>query len=333
MNYRFFITGGAGFIGSSLIAYLNSLGYEDIYILEKPSWPKKWKNLVGLKYRDVLDAPFYNNSRDWAKLFEKYIQLKESVFINLGADSATAAASDLETYHTNVVLPQYLIKICGPDNVRFIQASSAAVYGAEENNFQERVDGLKPTNFYGWTKLEVDKYIDSCKDQKFFKENVFSLRFFNVYGPRENYKKGMCSVIYKWINQGIDAPNCAVELFKSDRANYKNGEQSRDFVYVEDVCKIIYHCATVRAEDELGGIYNVGSGETTLYNSVISNISSVLDWHPDIQYIDMPPLVKQHYQYRTRADLTNLRTKLNYQENMTPLRKGIEKTYRYIIEN
>ena len=307
------ITGGCGFIGANLIKYLNSLGFENIGIFEKGDWTKKWKNLIGLKYNNVLDR---------MEIFKSYYN--KGIVINLAANSSTLSEPSLETYNDNTLYSNKLIYHCITNNIKIIHASSASIYG-KSDNFHEIQGNFKPINFYAWTKLKTDEYIEKNATSI---NNIYSLRFFNVYGSNlEQYKGPMASVVYKWLTQKINGDN-SIQLFKSLDSNYIDGAQERDFVHVDDICKVVYHCMSV---DNKGGIYNVGTGATTSYLNIAKLVLKirVVD-EKLIEFIDLPPGLVNSYQYRTCADITRLRNVLEYKDNFVKIEDGIKDTYKLI---
>ena len=308
------ITGGCGYIGSTLIEYLNNKGITNIDIYDVGDWTKKWKNLIGLKYNKIED--------NW-KIFNEY----HDVIISLGANSATTAEPSLETYNGNTSWSNTLITHLKESKTRLIHASSASVYGSEEKDFNPRVQGLKPINFYAWTKLKTDEYIEDLN----FPSNIYSLRFFNVYGGiREQYKGPMSSVIYRWLTQDITSLN-KIQLFKSLRADFKDGEQSRDFIYVEDICSIIYHCMFT---ENPGGIFNAGSGKAENWLTIAKEVLKVRGLDQNwIQFIDMPEKLMKQYQYFTQSDNTTLIQNLGYNKKFTSIQEGIKLTWEQIQKN
>jgi ADP-L-glycero-D-manno-heptose 6-epimerase len=297
-NQNIFIFGGAGFLGSSLISYLNSLGYSNITIFENDNIHKKWKNLVGLKFNQILDK----------EKVEDFHYKEDSVFLLLGARSSTFAKEDSDTYYHNVVYPKKVINLL-PNN-KIIFASTAAIYG-NSGNFKESNLTGSPTNFYSFTKSLVDQYIDSLK-----RDNVYSLRLNNMYGSREFFKsEDSQSPIYKWLTSN-NFPSI-----------YLNPEFKRDFIYVNDVCKVIFHILNL--EQEKGGIYNVGSGVANAWQEVLRGVSECRggnDWFK-LEREEPEFIKKPSYQRFTQADITLLREKLCYKELMTSLEDGIKNVW------
>jgi len=313
-NSKIAVTGGLGFIGASFIRFLNSEGYTNIDIYQK-NWESKWKNSIGLIY----NKPIYRLALNY-KNIESMRCKKYDVVIHLAADSSTTAPPTFETWFNNFHIPTRMFEVLD-SKTKIIFASSASVYGSEESDFAERVAGLQPINFYAYTKLSVDEYIILNNPP-----NVTSLRFFNVYGgPLEQYKGKMCSVIHKWLTDPI-TENSPISLFKSYRPNYTDGMQERDFIHVEDVCRVIL--AAIRSDKN--SIYNVGTGKSSTYKNIAQNILSLRKIDVPIHYKDMPSELSQQYQYKTVANITKLRHVMNYTAPMRTVEQGIEKTYKEI---
>lgn len=304
------ITGGFGFIGSNLIEFLNKKGIVPSIISPVN---RNWRNVVGLKFRIIRDTEIR----------------QDSIIVHLGANVDTTEEMNSILWDNNV---NYTIKLLNSiPHKKFIYASSAAVYGKEDKNFVERIGGLKPLNAYGFTKWYLDNFIFT--DRVYPNLSIYGLRFFNVYGPREDYKYNMASVVHKALvkneelynSSNLDS-NPVWNLFKSYKAKIPDGEQKRDFVYVEDVCNMIWFFINNSPEN---GIYNIGSGKATSFNQLIKAIDS----RAQIEYIEMPSNLKKQYQYYTCANLTKL-SKAGFDINqMHTIEEGIQKTKEYILGN
>jgi nucleoside-diphosphate-sugar epimerase len=247
------------------------------------------------------------------------------VVIHLGAHTETDLEPSEQSYRNNFLHTKHLVDGLTP-NKKLIFASSASVYGNPiDLNFSERVFGLKPENFYAYTKLECDRYIHSHNHNN----NIYSLRFFNVYGARERHKvdKNMCSPIYKWLTGGYTKEN-KITILTIPNNTTSTHKFERDFVYVEDVCKVIYHCMT--NSNKVGDIYNVGTGISVDWKTVAetvlraNNYENIDDF---ITYRDFNThMSSTGYQYYTRANLDKLRNKLNYTEPFNDIVSGVTKT-------
>lgn len=294
MNKQIVITGGFGFIGSNLVRLLNSKGITPYIIDKTDAIGRKWRNMVGLSFNLVKAIPCIVDS-DWR-------------VIHLGADVDTTAPMTAALWENNVDYSLNLWRETMDREGRFIYASSASIYGAEEVDFRERVEGMKPLNAYAFTKWQLDS---AFKD----KPNVYGLRFFNCYGSGEEHKAGMRSLVQRAVS-GDFVKDGVFEIFKTGRPDIKDGDQARDFIHVEDVCSVIWHF--IETEDTKGGLFNVGSGVATSFNQ----IAEVLGVQP--KYIDMPIIVKDQYQFYTKADLTKLRAH-GYDKLFMSVAEGIAK--------
>lgn len=313
------ITGGAGFIGSCLVRYLNDIGMTNIVIVDELGKTEKWKNLVGKRVVDVIDkAVFF----DWLNGRESIIE----AFIHLGAcsDTQETDASYLldNNYRFSIRLAEYALN----NRQRFIYASSAATYGDGSMGFSDdpkTFDRLQPLNMYGFSKHLFDLWI---KNQGLL-DNVVGLKYFNVFGPNEYHKGNMASAITRMVpavqsGQGI-------QLFKStDPARFGDGEQVRDFIYVKDVVRMTY----AFLENDDMGIFNIGSGVSSTWNALATAVYKAMDKEPNIQYIDMPPAMVPHYQNYTCADMAKTRKVLKKKASTMPLEESVADYVRnYLI--
>jgi ADP-L-glycero-D-manno-heptose 6-epimerase len=284
------ITGGAGFIGSGVVRYLNDKGINNLIIVDELGKTEKWKNLVGKKFSDVIPK---------SQLFN-WLEGKESLieaFIHLGAcsDTMETNASYLleNNYRYSVRLAEYALK----NDQRFIYASSAATYGDGSQGFvdnQEQLFTLQPLNMYGFSKQLFDQWA--------FNEGVLNqlvgLKYFNVFGPNEAHKGRMASAITRMVPQILKGEK--VRLFKStDLDQFADGEQKRDFIYVKDAVRMT--CAFL--SNDVGGIYNIGSGKASTWNELAHAVFQAVDRTPQIEYIDMPSELVSKYQNYSRADM------------------------------
>ena len=331
---RVAITGGCGFIGSNMVKYLNELGVTDIDIFDYETEHSRWKNLVGLKYKSI-ESP--NKLFQRVRLMVKHKDSgnwncgKYDAIIALGAWSQTTLENTEDNYINNFNYMKEVFRLSR--NFKIIFASSASIYGLEEEDFTERLNGLTPINFYAYTKYKCEEILSVPSFQKYCNmANIYSLRFFNVYGgKREQYKGSQASVIYKWMTQRIDLWD-KLKLFKSPNQKYKDGEQARDFVYVRDVCDVIRHC--IVEPEGLGGVYNVGSGVACTWLQVakeiliIRGIANLNNWKDYIEFVDMPKELEDQYQYYTKADLNKLRYDLKYPGKITYLTQGIYESWQ-----
>ena len=310
---KILITGGAGFIGSSLIEYLNQCGLDESNIdVVHPNWYSKWRNLVGLKYK-IINLDIEDLCNTFAFHYYNFV-------IHLGANSSTTMKEDKDEWGKNYRTSTYLINSCinKQNPIPVIFASSASVYGSEEKDFSERVTGLTPTSFYAFSKLKVDEFIEKLNSPK-----IYSLRFFNVYGgKREVYKGPMSSVVHRWLYMP-KANN--IELFKSYRASIPDGQQKRDFIHISDICKVIKFIIDNVSSDK-GGIYNLGTGVATAYSEIASEISILQN--RNIVFKDLPFELRNQYQYYTCANINKLRNSLGYKDQFLSIEQGIFQSFK-----
>ncbi len=318
----YIVTGGAGFIGSAFVWELNKRGIEDVIIVDNLSSSQKWKNLNGLKITDYIHK-------------DKFIQeirikgLSKSVkgVIHLGACSSTTEQDADYLMENNFHYTRDLFVISQKNNIRFINASSAATYGDGEHGFTGDIDTipqLRPLNMYGYSKQLFDLW--SIKTQNI--NNLVSLKFFNVYGPNEYHKDGMRSVVCKAVSQIEESGK--LKLFGSYHKDYKDGEQMRDFVYIKDVVALMYW---LLENPQVCGIYNVGQGKARTWNDLARAVFSSMGKQENIEYIAMPLELQGKYQYYTQADMTWL-DKVNYPHKFMTLEEGVKDyVQEYLLKN
>jgi ADP-L-glycero-D-manno-heptose 6-epimerase len=310
-NENIVVTGAAGFIGSCLVGYLNDKGYNNLILVDDFSRSDKAPNLAG-KHFDV------KVEREVA--FEWLTEQKPTVrfFFHIGARTDTTEFNYAIHQHLNVEFSKQVWQYCATNHIPLVYASSAATYGAGELGYDDRHDivpSLKPLNPYGLSKNEFDKWALRQTNQPPF---WAGLKFFNVYGPNENHKGRMASVIFHAFNQIRNGG--VVRLFRSHRPDYEDGRQLRDFIYVKDVLQVCYWLMEQRPES---GIYNLGTGKARAFEDLVKATFSGLDLPPQIQYIDMPEDIRSTYQYFTEANMAKLRG-AGYKEEFQSLEKGVD---------
>jgi ADP-L-glycero-D-manno-heptose 6-epimerase len=293
-----------------MVAELNARGHDNLLLVDHLGSDEKWKNLVGLRYEDMI-LPAQLLERLDGKLG------KVDAIIHLGACSATTER-DADYLLTNNY--QYTRKLCEwslANNTRFVYASSGATYGDGEKGYSDD-DAITPTlvplNMYGYSKHMFDLW---ALQQNLFKQ-IVGLKYFNVYGPYEEHKGDMRSVVIKSYEQ-ISVTG-GVKLFKSYRPEYKNGEQKRDFIYVKDTVDVTLHFALEHRA--VGGLFNCGTGEARSWNDLAKAVFAAMGKKPQIEYIDMPPALRGKYQYFTQADVSKLRRAGGYTKPFTSLEAG-----------
>jgi ADP-L-glycero-D-manno-heptose 6-epimerase len=313
------LTGGAGFIGTNTLITLNDLGHRDILVVDHVGSTEKWKNLVGCDYREYV-----HKDRLWGWL-ARYPQEKIAAIIHLGACTDTMEMDFDYLTVNNVQYSQKLWQICAEKGVPFIYASSAATYGDGSLGFSDdhaQTHRYRPINPYGLSKHLFDLW---ALKQAQTPERWYGIKFFNVYGPFENHKDRMASVAHFAIPQALETGK--IRLFKSHRADCADGEQKRDFVYVQDVVDLLVHLLDFPAPS---GLYNAGSGTGQTFNALASAIFKAVDKPARIEYFDMPESLRGSYQYTTEADMLKL-LGTGYPYQPTPLEAGIERYCRWVL--
>ncbi|MDD3311358.1 ADP-glyceromanno-heptose 6-epimerase [Pseudodesulfovibrio sp.] len=291
----YIVTGGAGFIGSAMIWKLNAMGIEDILVVDNLSTSEKWNNLVGLKYEDYLHRDQFLKF-----ILEDEDRFETEAVIHMGACSSTTEHNADFLMENNYRYTQYVCRHCMAHGARFINASSAATYGNGEFGFDDDhagIDRLRPLNMYGYSKQLFDLWAKSAG----LLDQIVCLKFFNVYGPNEYHKDDMKSVICKAHAQILETGK--LKLFKSYRSEYPHGGQQRDFVYVKDCVDIM---AWFLEHPEANGIFNIGTGTARSWNDLANAVFAAMGREPAIEYIEMPEVIRDKYQYFTQANMAKL---------------------------
>ena len=284
------VTGSNGFIGSTLISEINkSFPDEKIFCMDPVPLTKH--NLLRGK-KNILNV-------DWDDFWVALESHKREIhfFIHIGAISSTTEKSWKKLKEKNIVFSQKVFSWCSKNKIPLIYASSAAVYGDGSLGFSEATDfrKLRPLNLYGKSKLDIDKWVTAQKKQP---PNWYGLRFFNVFGPNEDFKGPMASMIYK--SYPHIKKDKKIKLFKSYHPKYKDGEQKRDFVYVKDITRWIVEIMHKRPKS---GIYNLGQGKPATWLDVATCMFDTAHIKKQIEFVDMPTNVKKQYQYFTCANM------------------------------
>ena len=302
------VTGGAGFIGSQLVSGLNKMGRTDILVVDDLSDGKKFENLVINDIADYMDKSDFR----WAIADGDKICDKIDFVFHQGACSTTTEWDGQYMMENNYTYSKELLHFCLERSIPFVYASSAAVYGVN-TNFSEEVENESPVNVYGYSKLLFDNYVRKLKPQ--IKSQVVGLRYFNVFGAREAHKKSMASVVYHFNNQLKESNE--LKLFEGSHG-YNDGEQLRDFIFVDDVVNINLW---MMEHPDVSGIYNVGTGKANSFND-IANLVIKKQGKGKLSYIPFPEHLKGSYQAFTEADLEQLRaTGCDYE--FTALEQGV----------
>ncbi|MFK8019091.1 MAG: ADP-glyceromanno-heptose 6-epimerase [Pseudomonadales bacterium] len=302
------VTGGAGFIGSNLVKALNTQGRTDIIVVDDLSDGHKFVNLADCQIADYIDFA------DFLSGIEKGDFSSVAAIFHQGACSATTEWDGRYMMKNNFEYSKSLLHHCLKHAIQFIYASSAAVYGGNQT-FVEQPDNEKPLNVYGYSKLLFDQYVRRVVDLQKPYCQVAGLRYFNVYGPREQHKGSMASVAYHLHGQLKKGDT--VKLFEGS-GGYGAGEQRRDFVYVEDVVAVNLW---LLANADVCGIFNVGSGRSQTFNDV-ANAVLAFNGRGEINFIPFPPGLKDAYQSFTEANIDQLRA-AGYSEPFKTVEQGV----------
>jgi ADP-L-glycero-D-manno-heptose 6-epimerase len=312
------VTGAAGFIGRNTVAELNARGETELILVDelgvnKPGEAEKWKNLVGLQYEDIVSP------EEFLGLIEDGAFADARAVIHLGACSATTEKDADYLLRNNYQYTRVLCNWCQANEVRFVYASSAATYGDGAHGYDDDdavTPTLRPLNMYGYSKHMFDLW--ALKHGLF--ENIVGLKYFNVFGPYEDHKGDMRSVVSKSYEQ--IRKTGAVELFKSYKPEYKDGEQMRDFLYVKDAVDVTLHFA-LQDPAAPGGLFNCGTGVSRTWIDLATAVFAAMGLPPKIGFIEMPAVLQGKYQYYTQADPAKLRA-AGYAGTFTSLEDAVQ---------
>ncbi len=306
------VTGAAGFIGSCIVSKLNNEGIRNIVVSDDFRKREKERNLLGkLFYQEVP-------REDLHKWIEENANITDFI-IHIGARTDTTEFNKEIFDRLNLHYTQRLWELCVRKNIPIIYASSAATYGLGEFGYDDEdesiIEKLKPLNPYGDSKNDFDKWaLKQDKKPPYW----VGLKFFNVYGPNEYHKGRMASVIFHAYNQVKQ--NGKVKLFRSHNPKYKDGGQLRDFIYVKDLCNVIYFLYKNRVSS---GIYNLGTGQARTFEDLAKNTFKAMDVKENIEFIDTPADIRDKYQYFTEAKMEKLR-RAGYVKPFHTLEQGVE---------
>jgi ADP-L-glycero-D-manno-heptose 6-epimerase len=308
---RILVTGGAGFIGSALVWELNRRGAEQIVVSDLLGTTEKWKHLQPLAFEDYVEATELLDSVRAGDIGQF------DLILHMGACSSTTERNAAYLIRNNYEFTKDLAYWALHTGVRFVYASSAATYGDGSAGMNDDEDlsslqQLRPLNMYGYSKHLFDLYAARSG----WLSEMVGLKFFNVFGPNEDHKGEMRSVVVKAFEQIRDKGS--VGLFRSYNQDYADGEQVRDFLYVKDAVNMTLQLAQSRAV----GLFNIGSGEANTWNALAHAVFAALEKDPRIEYIDMPADLREKYQYFTQADISKLRSG-GYDEAVTPLEDAV----------
>jgi ADP-L-glycero-D-manno-heptose 6-epimerase len=309
------VTGGAGFIGSNVVAALNDAGRGDVVVCDLLGHDGKWRNLAKRQLADIVPP---------AQLADWLAGRKLDAVIHLGAISETTATDGDLVIETNFRFSMRLLDWCTANAAPFIYASSAATYGDGAQGFKDdpspaALKQLRPMNLYGWSKHLFDMaVIDRATRCERLPPQWVGLKFFNVFGPNEYHKGTMMSVLARRFAD-IKAGR-PVQLFKSHREGIADGDQRRDFIYVDDVVRVMMW---LLATPSVSGLFNVGTGAARSFKDMMLSAFDALGAAPNIQYIDMPEQIRGSYQYFTQSEVDRLRG-AGYNGGFTKLEDAVE---------
>lgn len=303
------VTGGAGFIGSNIVKGLNDAGHTDILVVDDLTDGHKFKNLVDLDFLDYVDKD------DFIAQIASEIPFYEPIdaILHQGACSTTTEWDGKYMMDNNYEYSKELLHYCIEHDIPFIYASSAATYG-DKTEFVEQREYENPINVYGYSKFLFDQYVRQLLPE--IESQVVGLKYFNVYGPREQHKGSMASVAFHLNNQIKETGK--VKLFEGCDG-YGNGEQVRDFIHVDDVVAVNLWFLE---NQNKSGIFNCGTGRCEPFNNVAN---AVLDWHKKgaLEYVPFPEKLKGHYQSYTKANLDKLRS-IGYDGEFKTVAQGVK---------
>ncbi len=294
------VTGGAGFIGSNIVAALNDAGRRDVVVCDLLGTEGKWLNLRKRIVQDIVPPAELMTWLDRRNDIE--------AIVHMGANASTLATDGDDVINRNFRFSVRLLDWCTARGVKLIYASSAATYGDGTMGFDDsmslaHLQTLRPLNLYGWSKHLFDQVVATRLEEKHALPPLcVGLKFFNVFGPNEYHKGPMMSLVSKYfaaIRRGE-----TIDLFRSYRPDYKDGEQLRDFVYVTDITDVILWLLD---RQEGIGLFNLGSGQARSFIDLVGSIFDSLGLERRIRFVDMPEAMRPRYQYFTQSDTTRLR--------------------------
>lgn len=316
MDKKIIVTGGFGFIGSNLVLGLNRKGYTNIIVVDDLTDGVKFNNLIGAQFLDYCDKTLFIE-----QLENKKIKAISAIF-HQGACSTTTEWNGKFMMENNYDYSKKLLNYALSNEIPFIYASSAAVYG-HNKSFKIIPENERPINIYGYSKYLFDQYVR--QRLAYAKNQIVGLRYFNVYGPREQHKGNMASVAYHHYLQIHQREK--VKLFSASEG-YASGEQRRDFVYVEDIVNINLWFLE---HPQYSGIFNAGTGHSESFNKLAQ---AVIDFYKkgSIEYIDFPETLKGRYQSFTEADISTLR-EIGYSAPFKTVQAGVTDYLNWLNQN
>jgi ADP-L-glycero-D-manno-heptose 6-epimerase len=314
------VTGGAGFIGSAIIAALNKRRITDILAVDERG-KEKSENLANLSFADYAEKTEFLKA-----VAEEKVGSKVEAVFHMGACSDTTETDAEYLEKNNYQYTAALAQWANDADIRFIYASSAATYGDGSNGFsddEDRIEQLRPLNLYGNSKQLFDLW---ARERGLLKK-IAGLKYFNVFGPNEYHKGNMRSFAVKAFEQ-INATG-KVRLFKSCNPDYADGEYKRDFLYIKDAVDMTLFFYD---DPKVNGLFNIGAGATRTWNDLARAVFTAMGRSVNIEYIDMPASIRNQYQYFTQADISKLRN-VGYKKQITSLEDAIKDYVRNYLQN
>ncbi|NLE65628.1 MAG: ADP-glyceromanno-heptose 6-epimerase [Elusimicrobia bacterium] len=316
------VTGGAGFIGSCIVARLNALGRRDIIVVDH--WDEAQEKKRNL--REGSHVRFFDKAEFLEAVLADRIDESVTHLIHMGACSSTTGEDRDYYIRNNFEYSCRLAEWSLKKGARFIYASSAATYGNGEGGYSDAKDAIRvcrPLNFYGESKQMFDEWV---LDQGLY-DRVVGLKFFNVFGPNEYHKGDMKSVIAKAYDRVVQEGRMV--LFRSHHPDYADGEQKRDFIYVKDVVDVVQF---LMEHPEVNGIFNVGTGVARTWNDLAKALFAAVGRPSRIEYVDMPESIRPRYQYFTQADMALLR-RAGYEKPFSTLEDAIKDYVKFLKDH
>ena len=312
------VTGGAGFVGSNMVKGLNEKGYDNILVVDNMGSGDKYKNLLALNIKDYVNKNDYIIDVKAGKYDNEDI---EAIF-HIGACSDTMEYNANYMMANNYEYSRELLHFSLKRRIPFVYASSASVYGSGQGGFKEEEACEGALNVYAFSKLQFDRYVRKVLPEA--KSQVAGLRYFNVYGPQENHKGKMASIVYQLYRQLKETG--VVKLFKGIDG-YADGEQRRDFIYVKDIVAVNLF---LLEHPEVSGVYNCGTGKARSFNNVANALLKAYG-QGRLEYIDFPETLRGKYQSFTQADPGKL-TVAGYDRPFTSLEAAVSEYFHYLDE-
>ena len=315
------VTGAAGFIGSNMIASLNKQGYNKIIICDWLDHKSKKRNIQKLNYEKIISP----------ENLITYLNHKNNIdiIIHMGANSSTTENNFRLMYNINTRFSRNIWKWCTKNKVRLIYASSAATYGDGTRGFNDsETEKYKPLNVYGLSKYLFDRYVIKQAKKNICPPQWVGIKFFNVYGPNEYHKGKMQSVVKHALDQYKESGK--VKLFKSYNNKYSDGEQTRDFIYVNDCITLINW---LLENKNISGLFNCGTSIERSFDDLVKDMFKAINVTPCIEYIEMPNNIKNQYQYFTKANMNKIKNR-GYNIQSTSLEEGVyDYVTNYLLSN